>query len=120
VIRTALAGDPANRFASAEAMILALEEVAAASGWASGTGAIQRMMRELFGDVPEPWAPSPDDAPVTEPHPVAELPALVEPTRPERKLARGSQCEIADLGDDSDEPTRGRARMRRSNRSLAA
>jgi serine/threonine protein kinase len=117
VIRTALAGDPANRFASAEAMILALEEVAAASGWASGTGAIQRMMRDLFGDVAEPWAPSPDDAPVTEPHPVAQLPSLAEPTRPERRLARTQPDDVAD---DSDEPTRGRARMRRSSRSLAA
>lgn len=120
VIRTALAPDPEQRFATAEAMIVELEEVAAAHGWAYGTGAIQRMMRDLFGDVPEPWAPSPDDAPVTEPHPLAERPALVEPTRPERKLARGSQREMADAGDDSDEPTRGRARMRRSYRSLAA
>jgi hypothetical protein len=101
-------------------MILALEELAAAHGWSCGTGAIQRMMRDLFGDVSEPWAPSVDDAPVTEPHPIAELPALVEPTRPERRLARGTQCGAADPDDDSDEPTRGRARMRRSYRSIAA
>jgi len=118
VIRTALASDPANRFPSAAAMIEALEQVGVARSWASGPGAIQRMMRDLFGDVAEPWASPPDDAPVTEPHPVAQLPAVAEPTRPERRLARGTQ--VDDVEDDSDEPTRGRARMRRSSRSLAA
>jgi serine/threonine protein kinase len=118
VIRTALASDPANRFPSAAALIEALEQVGVAHGWVGGPGAIQRMMRDLFGDVAEPWASQPDDAPVTEPHPVAQLPAVAEPTRPERRLARGTQGD--DVEDDSDEPTRGRARMRKSSRSLAA
>ena len=117
VIRIALAADPARRFASAAAMVDALERIAVARGWASGPGAIQRMMRGLFGDVAEPWTSYPDDAPVTEPHALA-LPAPAEPTRPERRLARGTQCDGAE--DDPDEPTRGRCRVRRSNRSLAA
>jgi eukaryotic-like serine/threonine-protein kinase len=133
VIRTALAADPARRFASAAAMIDALEQVAVAQGWASGPGSIQRMMRDQFGAVAEPWTSYADDAPATEPHALV-LAALAEPTRVERRsrealddrrerealdrrLARGTH---GDAEDDPDEPTRGRARMRRSSRSLAA
>jgi hypothetical protein len=111
VIRTALATDPARRFASAQALIEALERVAIARGWASGTGAIQRTMHGLFGDVPEPWTSCADDAPVTEPHSVVSLPRIAEPTRPARRLARGTESDC--FGDDLDERTRGRAPLRR-------
>lgn len=118
VIRTALATDPARRFASAQALREALERVAIARGWASGTGAIQRTMHALFGDVPEPWASCADDAPATEPHSVVSLPRVAEPTRPARRLARGTESDC--LGDDLDERTRGRAPLRRSRPWLAA
>src|SRR5678815_5989305 len=55
VIRTALATDPRQRFASAAALVEALQRVAISQGWIGGPGAIQRAMRELFGEVPEPW-----------------------------------------------------------------
>src|SRR5207248_2499624 len=56
VIYTALAIEPANRYAPAAAMAAALEQVAIAHGWALGTAPIVRTMRELFGAVAEPWA----------------------------------------------------------------
>jgi len=122
VIHTALALDPAKRFASAAAMIDALERVAVAEGWIGGPGAIQRLMQGLFGEVPEPRAMPPDDAPVTGPHSiassitstVASLPLLAEPTRPARRLARGTErsCQGTER-DDLDERTRGRRPLRR-------
>jgi serine/threonine protein kinase len=110
-IRIALAPAPDQRFQSAAALIAALERVAAAQRWASGPGAIQRLMRGLFGDVVEPWALHADDAPVTEPHALVSLP-VAEPTRPARPLAQGTELD----GDDLDVRTRGRGPVRRSSR----
>ena len=118
VIRTALAIDPEKRFATAAALIEALEAVALARGWALGSGAVQRAMHGLFGDVPEPGAACADDAPVTDTHPAIELPQIVEPTRPERGLARGSSVDCLD--DDLDERTRGRGPLRRPTRPWLA
>jgi serine/threonine protein kinase len=118
VIRTALAIDPEKRFATAAALIEALEAVALARGWALGSGAVQRAMHDLFGDVPEPGAACADDAPVTDTHPAIELPQIVEPTRPERGLARGSSVDCLD--DDLDERTRGRGPLRRPTRPWLA
>ncbi|HEY0482546.1 MAG TPA: serine/threonine-protein kinase [Kofleriaceae bacterium] len=126
VIRTALAIAPGQRFASAAALIEALERVAIAHGWVGGPGAIQRAMLGLFGDVAEPWTSYADDVPVTEPHSIVSLPLVAEPTRPARRLARGtaSEClddvEGIDGGDDLDERTRGRGPLRRSRPWLAA
>jgi serine/threonine protein kinase len=123
VIRTALASAPGKRFASAAAMIEALERVAVLQGWVGGGGAIQRLMKELFGNIAEPWTSHPDDASVTEPHSVVSLPSIAEPTRPARRLARGSasDCAGASFDDDLDERTRGRGRVRRpSGARLAA
>ena len=53
-----------------------------------------------------------DDAPVTEPHSLVSLPTVAEPTRPARRLARGTAAEHAD-DDELDERTRGRAPLRR-------
>ncbi|HET7500874.1 MAG TPA: serine/threonine-protein kinase [Kofleriaceae bacterium] len=117
VIRTALAPAPHRRFASAAAMIEALERVAALQGWASGTGAIQRLMRSLFGEAAEPWTSHPDDASVTEPHSIACVPSLGEPTRPARRLAHGTE---SDRPSELDERTRGRAPVRRPSRSRLA
>src|SRR5205085_2816500 len=118
VIRTALATDPARRFATAAALIEALERIALGRGCALGAGVVQRTMRGLFGDVPEPWAASADDAPVTEPHAAVALPASSEPTRPERRLGRGTQTDCHD--DDLDERTRGRGPVRRPTRPWLA
>ncbi|HEY6175506.1 MAG TPA: serine/threonine-protein kinase [Kofleriaceae bacterium] len=118
VIRTALAIDPEKRFATAAAMIEALEQVALGQGWALGPGAVQRTMHGLFGDVPEPGAACADDAPVTDTHPAIELPQIVEPTRPERRLAHGTRADCLD--DDLDERTLGRGPVRRPTRPWLA
>jgi serine/threonine protein kinase len=118
VICTALASAPHKRFASAAAMIEALENVAVAQGWVGGTGAIQRLMKRLFGEVSEPWTSHPDDAPVTEPHSIVSLPSIAEPTRRVRRLVRGAQPDGVD--DDLDERTRGRGPVRRPSRSRLA
>jgi serine/threonine protein kinase len=118
VIYTALAPAPAQRFASAAAMIEALEQIAVAQGWVGGAGAIQRLMQGLFGEVREPWTSYVDDAPVTEPHSYVSLPLLAEPTRPARRLARGTGVDCFE--DDLEERTRGRGPVRRPLRSLAA
>jgi eukaryotic-like serine/threonine-protein kinase len=116
VIRTALAPAPDKRYASAAAMVEALERVAVLHGWVGGPGAIQRLMHSLFGDVTEPSLLLPDDAPVTEPHSLVSLPSLSEPTRPARRLARGTHTDF----DDDFERTRGRAPLRRRARSPLA
>jgi serine/threonine protein kinase len=118
VIRTALATDPRQRFASAAALIEALQRVAVSQGWIGGPGAIQRAMRELFGEVPERWTPQVDDAPATEPHSIVSLPRVAEPTRPVRRLARGTECDL--WADELDERTRGRGPMRRPLRPWLA
>jgi hypothetical protein len=118
VIRRALASVPNKRFASVAAMIEALEKVSVAQGWAGGTGAIQRLMQDLFGAVGEPWTSPPDDAPVTEPHSLVSLPSIAEPTRRVRRLARGTESDCS--GDDLDERTRGRGPVRRPSRSRLA
>jgi hypothetical protein len=69
-------------------------------------------MRGLFGDVPEPWTSPGDDAPVTEPHAVVPQ-AVAEPTRPARRLARGTEADLLADTDDLDERTRGRGPVRR-------
>jgi eukaryotic-like serine/threonine-protein kinase len=119
VIRIALAPSPDKRCPTAAALVEALERVAAVHGWIGGPGAIQRLMHGLFGEVSEPWASHPDDAPVTEPHSIVSLPSLAEPTRPARPLAQGSDADCFD--DDLDIRTRGRGPLRRPARSgLAA
>jgi serine/threonine protein kinase len=126
VIQKALAPVRSRRFASAAAMIEALEKVAALEGWVGGAGAIQRLMQDLFGEVAEPWTSHSDDAPVTEPHSLVSLPSIAEPTRRLRRLARGSSAEGFgdgvgdDVGDDLDERTRGRGPVRRPSRSRLA
>ena len=59
VIKKALAVDATKRYPTAAAMVEALEQVARQRGWSLGASAIGRTMRELFGDVPEPWAAEP-------------------------------------------------------------
>jgi len=105
VIRTALAQVPERRFASAAAMIEALERVAVDHGWVAGPGSIQRLMSAVMGEPTQPAVLQFDDAPVTEPQALIGLPST--PTRPARRLARGTDVDCLD-----DEPTRGRGRLR--------
>lgn len=118
VIRTALDIDPDRRFASAAAMAEALERIAIARGWGGGPAAIRRAMHGLLGDVPEPWTSYGDDAPATEPHSIVSLPSVAEPTRPGRRLARGTAADC--FADELDERTRGRAPLRRPLRPWLA
>ncbi|HEY5945743.1 MAG TPA: serine/threonine-protein kinase [Kofleriaceae bacterium] len=122
VIATALEIDPAQRFASAAAMIEALEAVAMLEGWTLGATLTQRMMRELYGVVAEPWAAgASDDVTFVCPPPVA-CNAIATPqptvvmTRP-RRVARGTEsdrCEPQHPQDWQDEaPTRGRRSLSR-------
>ncbi|HMG20290.1 MAG TPA: serine/threonine-protein kinase [Kofleriaceae bacterium] len=118
VIRTALSTSPDRRYGSAAAMAEALERVAIGRGWVGGPSAIGRAMRGLFGDVAEPWTSYGDDAPVTEPHSIVSLPMIAEPTRPGRRLARGTASDC--FADELDERTRGRGPVRRTTRPWLA
>lgn len=122
VIRTALAGKPDRRFASAAALIEALERVAVGEGWVGGTGAIQRLMLGLFGNATRPLPPPSDDAPVTDAHGNLALPSIAEPTRLGCRLARGTETRLFDdsFEDDLDERTRGRGPLRRARRPWLA
>lgn len=59
IIQIALAPDPDMRFSSCAEMVEALEEVAAANRWSTSSAAIARIMHAVFGDVAEPWLPTP-------------------------------------------------------------
>jgi hypothetical protein len=99
VIATALALDPAHRFPSAGAMIAALQAVAMLEGWTLDAGITQRMMLELFGTVPEPWATLGwDETTYVCPPPVPAFDAYApQPTRvmtKPRRLARGTESDV--------------------------
>ena len=101
VIRTALAPDPADRYASCAAMIEALEHACRLEGWDASTGAVVRLMTRLFGVQTPPVE-------VADPtQPVVMLP---------RRFARGTE---SDAGED-DAPTRGRRSLSRMWSPLAA
>jgi len=95
VIQTALSIDAGKRYPSAAALIEALERVARVRGWQTGSAAIIREMKRLFGDVPGTEA-------MTEAEPMATvrdaiaIPAVIHnlPTRPSRatrRVARGTE-----------------------------
>ena len=115
VIGKALASDPRRRFSSAAALIEALEHVAVMQGWVGGPGAIRRLMQSLFGEGAEPRTSAAGEAPATLPHSLVSLPSISLPTRPARRLARGTEADCFE--DDLDERTRGRGPVRRSARS---
>ncbi len=140
VVCTALALDPAQRYASAAQLIEALERVMAGRGWSGGARTIVRFMHELFGEVLEPWAGTPTarhDTAVgvveVEEEDVVDSVQLPQPdptmviTKP-RRLARGTESEpVAPVASEwqEDEPTRGRRsaprlRARTANDALAA
>jgi serine/threonine protein kinase len=101
VIRTALAPDPAQRYASAAAMIEALEEAAALEGWHLGSAAIAHAMRSLYGTTRLTRG--------------TESEMFGDPTVSMRR----HPAEPADDWQD-EAPTRGRRAMRRSWSALVA
>jgi serine/threonine-protein kinase len=114
IVCTALALDPADRYASAAQMIEALEQMCELLSWASGPRTIARYMSELFGDVLEPWT-----GPATAPQDtlaagfdadVVELPQpdpTIVITKP-RRIARGTESDVTVQPVYEDCPTRGR------------
>ena len=117
VIAKALALEPDERYASAAELAAALVRVAVTYGWSTGPAVIARLMRGLFGEVPEPWTVA-ARAEATAPMPplpaAAEVVALPAPaptrviTRP-RRMPRGTEADVAAPHDaDEDAPTRGR------------
>jgi serine/threonine protein kinase len=114
VIRCALSIDATQRYASAAALIAALEQVLLDHGWIGDQQAIQATMSELFGSVPEPSTIAAAEPIATEKHP-----RLAHGT--EHEFARGSEVDLLQrLGDwapapddDDDQPTRGRRSLRR-------
>jgi serine/threonine protein kinase len=122
IVRTALALDRSMRFPSCAAMIEALERVMVGRGWTAGTDAIVRVMRELFGDVREPWRTD-DDAPQTDvqmtisPDAGSSSGLVTSTLRRPRRLAAGTLSDVYNpkswRGDDVDEAaTRGHRRLR--------
>jgi len=110
VVTRALAIDPAQRFASAAALVEALDAVVAAHGWQSGAAATRALMLDLFGDVTEPWVAMAalvnEDTFVGDASGEIILPKAdptVVVTKP-RRIARGTEAEPR----TDDEPTRGR------------
>jgi serine/threonine protein kinase len=55
IVMTALAKDPAERFANADVMHQTVEDVAATLGISTSVTALARYMTSLFGQPPEPW-----------------------------------------------------------------
>ncbi|MEZ4366535.1 MAG: serine/threonine-protein kinase [Kofleriaceae bacterium] len=73
IVARALAIDPGDRYPTAAALGLALEELAEAERWSLTTVTLARVMRDLFGVVPEPWAS--EQAPTAAPAEIAAEPA---------------------------------------------
>ena len=55
IIMRAIAPDPERRFATADELRLALDQVADKLGLTASTSAIAAYMRQQFGEKPEPW-----------------------------------------------------------------
>ena len=117
VIKTALAVDKKKRYASAAALLEALEGLAAAEDWQLHAAPIVAWMTQLYGEAPDPFAELhtveiTDSAIVAADDDESELQIVVEApivaqatviiTRP-RRLARGTESDVSD-----DQPTRGR------------
>jgi serine/threonine-protein kinase len=99
VIRKALATDVDERHASCEALIEALERVAAQYGWTLGTRATARMMRQLWCEAAVALAPVGETTTVA-------LPLTVEHRRRAPVAASSTDA-------DDDAPTRGRRSLGR-------
>jgi serine/threonine-protein kinase len=119
VVLRALSIEPARRHATASELMEALEVIAAARSWITGANAIVCLLRQLFGEVAEPWAAPPVDVEVIASPPTTRGHRLARGTEPPPELARGSEpdllraCGWSPTPDEDDEPTRGRRSMRR-------
>jgi serine/threonine protein kinase len=108
VIRTALAADPADRFASCAAMIEALEHACELESWHPSTACVAHLMSRLFASR------APARVVVAEPTLVGVAPTRVL-TRP-RRWPRGTESDAF----EDDAPTRGRRSLSRMWSPLAA
>jgi serine/threonine protein kinase len=131
VIRTALAADPAQRYASCHAMIEALEGVARGRGWTLDAAPIERLMRQLHSvqgfnaaAVTQPMIDFDHAEPTAREAPSARRASIAAPTSPSRRrLAQGTNADgYATPVDEDDQPTRGRRPLPRrpSSRGIAA
>ena len=120
VICTALSLDPDKRFATAAALVDALEAVATIEGWSLGGHQTARLMRELFATPAAlPELPPTDDLGLdddtTLSPPPENTPAMT--TLPARRLARGTWPGIGEGAEPEDwqdeAPTRGRPSLHR-------
>jgi eukaryotic-like serine/threonine-protein kinase len=116
VIKMALTVDRNKRYASAAALLEALEALGELEGWALGTAPIVELMAELYGEAPDPFAAmstievtdsailDADDeiAEIALPQSAIAAQATVIITRP-RRVALGTDSDVLD-----DVPTRGR------------
>ena len=107
IIACCLATNPDQRYASAAALIDALDQLVRTEGWVQGSTVIAALMRQVYGDVPGPLG---ETAEVTCRSIVdardESQPVMVEPeptVLARRRLAKGTCSDEAD-----DEPTRGR------------
>ena len=111
VIATALSIDPAHRFASAAALIDALEQVAHTEGWSTGAPAIARLMAEVYGSGPRTDTVEITDSEIVDAQAADRAGEGARPASPptvvltRRRLAKGTHAETAP---DDDQPTRGR------------
>ncbi|HEX2691668.1 MAG TPA: serine/threonine-protein kinase, partial [Kofleriaceae bacterium] len=55
IVMRALAVDPTQRYQTAERLLEAIENFAVAARMSLSTMSLGRFMRDMFGDVPEPW-----------------------------------------------------------------
>lgn len=133
IIQIALAPDPDMRFASCAEMVEALERCAAANRWSTSSAAIARIMHAVFGDVAEPWLPTPRALAQTAVSPVDFARGSrqtidvtcrqIEDVQRQPRCARGTEPPISlhDTYDDDsdewtviDEPTRNARSLRSS------
>ena len=79
IIMRALATDPEQRFATAEDLRVALDQLSRRLGFASSAPAIAAYMRDQFGDRPEPWVHLDSSLSIVAPRPAP--PRFDEPSR---------------------------------------
>jgi eukaryotic-like serine/threonine-protein kinase len=97
IVMKALATDPNQRYQSAGLLLEALEAFAVAARMPLSTTGLGRFMRELFGDIPEPWLTAPGRASQPLPKPkestISSTNGSESPARPasETSLPRASQ-----------------------------
>ncbi|HUQ06042.1 MAG TPA: protein kinase [Kofleriaceae bacterium] len=77
IVMRALANKAEDRFASAAEMRDALVTFAKGAGVPLSTIGLERYVRDLFGERPEPWANTPTPTPASEPTPMPGPPAYV-------------------------------------------